>query len=176
MWLKLILDPWLGRESVNGFSLQAYWGGRRRLGGKTRGIFGGSARGRTEGPRLYHYGDYYYLMVAEGGTGLEQGVRVARSRKIEGPYEADPQGSMLTSKGSSRTALQKAGHGSLVQTQTGEWYLAHLCARPVCEHRRCVLGRETAIQRVEWTSEGGLRLAEGGVLPQIRVQAPGLIS
>ena len=26
--------------------------------------------------------------------------------------------------------LQKAGHGSLVETPTGEWYVAHLCARP----------------------------------------------
>src|SRR5258708_34819919 len=71
--------------------------------------------------------------------------------------------------------MQKEGQGSFVQTQTGEWSLANLCPRPVCEHRRCVLGRETAIQRVEWTSEGWLRLADGGVFLQIQVQAPGLV-
>jgi len=175
-WIvNLIWDHRPGRDSFGGIALQEYCAERRSLVGKPRRIFGGSARGRTEGPHLYHYGDYYYLMVAEGGTGWEHAVTVARSRQIEGPYETDPRGSMLTSQGSPRTALQKAGHGSLVQTQTGEWYLAHLCARPVCEHRRCVLGRETAIQRVEWTSEGWLRLADGGFLPQIQVQAPGLV-
>jgi xylan 1,4-beta-xylosidase len=45
--------------------------------------------------------------------------------------------------------LQKAGHGCLVETSTGEWYVAHLCARPLEPNRRSMLGRETAIQKVE---------------------------
>jgi xylan 1,4-beta-xylosidase len=172
--VNVIWDHRPGRDSFGGIGLQEYCAERRSLVGKPCRIFGGSARGRTEGPHLYRHGNYYYLMVAEGGTGWEHAVTVARSHKIDGPYEVDPRGSMLTSHGSPKTALQKAGHGSLVQTQTDEWYLAHLCARPVCEHRRCVLGRETAIQRVEWTSEGWPRLADEGIVPRIEVQAPGL--
>jgi len=72
--------------------------------------------------------------------------------------------------------LQKAGHGELVETLAGEWYLAHLASRPlktgagknpmspdktasaeIHAGHRCVLGRETCLQRVEWR-EGWLRL------------------
>ena len=42
--------------------------------------------------------------------------------------------------------LQKAGHGSYVEPQLGEVYLAHLCSRPFRPELRCTLGRETAIQ------------------------------
>lgn len=57
---------------------------------------------------------------------------------------------MLTSRHDPGLELQKAGHGCLVETQGGEWYLAHLVARPASPRGRCVLGRESAIQRVEW--------------------------
>lgn len=60
--------------------------------------------------------------------------------------------------------MQKAGHGSLVELANGESYLAHLCGRPSLPEKRCVLGRETAIQKVVWTEDGWLRLASGGKL------------
>ena len=54
-----------------------------------------------------------------------------------------------------------------MDTPTGEWYVAHLCARPLEPNQRSVLGRETAIQKVEWTDDGWLRLTTGGTLPRL---------
>ena len=72
------------------------------------------------------------------------------------------------------SALQKCGHGSLVETQSGESYVAHICARPLLPELRCVLGRETALQKVEWTDDGWLKLAGGGHLAQREVSEPEL--
>ena len=101
-------------------------------------------------------------VTAEGGTSWEHQITVARSRSLFGPYEADPAGPMLTSSGHPELALQKAGHGSLVSTPDGRWYLAHLAARPYSPLGPCVLGRETAIQAVDWP-EGGWPRVDGGV-------------
>jgi xylan 1,4-beta-xylosidase len=128
----------------------------------------------TEGPNLYKANGYYYLMLAEGGTGWNHGISMARAKSITGPYELDPQESVLTTRRNENHPFQKAGHGELVQTQSGEWYLAHLCSRPVGKNRRCMLGREVAIQKVKWSQDGWLRLASGGDLPQVEVPAPNL--
>ena len=162
------------KNLFGGIVLQEYSAEERQLVGEPRIIFRGSPLGLTEGPHLYRHGGYYHLMVAEGGTSYDHAVTMARSRTIEGPYELAPNTPMLTSKGSPETVLQKAGHASLVATQAGEWYLAHLCGRPVGGHRRCVLGRETAIQRVEWTDDGWLQVAGGGNRPHVEVPSPAL--
>lgn len=140
-----------------------------------------------EGPNLYKHNDWYYLMLAEGGTGWNHGISMARSRTLLGPYELDPQAAVLTSRDDPNQTLQKAGHGELVQAPSGEWYLAHLASRPLttgaASNRtspgesdaaaahlgdRCVLGRETCLQRVEW-KDGWLRLAHGNHHPQVEV-------
>jgi xylan 1,4-beta-xylosidase len=124
-----------------------------------------------EGPNLYKRDGWYYLMLAEGGTGSNHGISMARSKTIQGPYELDPQHSVLTARDDQTIELQQSGHGELVQTQAGAWYLAHLCTRPVGEHRRNILGRETALQKVVWQG-GWLRLESGGTRPQVEVPAP----
>lgn len=136
-------------------------------------IFGGTEIGVTEGPHLYRIDGRYYLVVAEGGTGFEHGVLVARSESLFGPYEPDPAGPMMTSRRDPELELQKAGHGCLVRTQSDEWYMAHLAARPYTTRGRCVLGRETALQRVEWV-DGWPRIAGG--TPAVEVRGPDLPS
>jgi xylan 1,4-beta-xylosidase len=96
---------------------------------------------------------------------------VARGRDVLGPYEVDPAGALLSSRGYPDLSLQKAGHGSLVATPAGEWYLAHLVGRPYTPRGHCVLGRETAIQRVVWID--GWPRVDGGV-PATEVEAPDL--
>lgn len=71
--------------------------------------------------------------------------------------------------------LQKAGHGSLVETHMGEWYMAHLVGRPVQE-KFCILGRETALQPCTWSDEGWLKLSNGGRHPEVSVPAPKISS
>jgi xylan 1,4-beta-xylosidase len=110
---------------------------------------------------------------------------------LTGPYELDPAEAVLTTRHTPDHPLQKAGHGELVRTPAGEWWLAHLCSRPLrtgatahsgspdktpsaAAHAgdRCVLGRETALQRVVWSADGWLRLAHGGVSPALELPAP----
>ncbi len=125
----------------------------------------------TEGPNLYKHDGWYYLMLAEGGTGWNHGISMARSRELHGPYELDPQASVITTRDDYGHPLQKSGHGELVQTAAGEWFLAHLASRPVGFDRRCTLGRETCLQRVEW-QDGWLRLEGGGHSPAVEVREP----
>jgi xylan 1,4-beta-xylosidase len=163
-----------GRDCFGGIALQELDADRRCLIGRARRVFAGSHLGITEGPHLYRRGDYYYLMVAEGGTGWDHCVTLARSKALEGPYEVDPEAPLLTSRMAPESTLQKAGHGSLVEATDGAFYLAHLCARPVGPHRRCILGRETALQAVVWSDDGWLRLSSGGRVPEVYVPVPGV--
>lgn len=152
---------------------------------------GGTDRGCIEAPHLYKRGDYYYIMCAEGGTGYNHCVTMGRSKEIWGPYAADPMNPIVTSvPGESNerhdpdhlkpryynpdSILQKSGHGSVVDTQNGETYLVHLCARPFVPELRCTLGRETAIQKMIWTDDQWLRMASGGNLAEVLVEASNL--
>lgn len=152
---------------------------------------GGTDRGCIEAPHLYRRGDYYYIMCAEGGTGYNHCVTMGRSKEIWGPYEGDPKNPIVTSvPGDSNerhdpdhlkpryynpdSLLQKSGHGSMVDTQSGETYLVHLCARPFVPELRCTLGRETAIQKMMWTDDQWLRMASGGNLAEVLVEASSL--
>lgn len=140
--------------------------------GEWKKIYAGSGIGCTEGPHMYHIGEWYYLLTAEGGTGYDHCVTVARSRSVWGPFETDPHNPLLTSERGRDDALQKCGHGDLVQTQSGEWYLAHLCARPKNGDDLCVLGRETAIQKLELDADGWFRLKCGGRYAKNQTESP----
>ncbi|GAB2936843.1 hypothetical protein GCM10027280_26140 [Micromonospora polyrhachis] len=119
-----------GRERFADIEIQRYDPVERKLVGKARVTFAGTAVGVTEAPHLYHHDGWYWLVTAEGGTSWTHQVTVARSRDLLGPYEVDPVGPLLTSAGRPDLRLQEAGHGSLVRPQHGGWYLAHLAARP----------------------------------------------
>lgn len=174
---KWLVNPvWDHRPQKNpfhGIALQEYSTEASALIGASRIIFKGTELGCTEAPHLYKRNGYYYLMTAEGGTGWAHAVTLARSRTITGPYEVHPDNPVLTSRARKGLALQKAGHADLVQTQRGDWYLVHLCARPLPGRKRCILGRETAIQKVTWEDDW-LYLEGGGRFPRENVRAPGL--
>ncbi|OKP68285.1 beta-xylosidase [Paenibacillus sp. P3E] len=171
--LSMLWDFRKGMNKFGGIVIQEYSHSEQRLVGPAATIFEGTELGFTEGPHLYKQGDYYYLITAEGGTRYQHAVTVARSACLHGPYEIDPLNPVLTSSGNSGLTLQKAGHASLVETQNGEWYMAHLCARPADGHH-CTLGRETALQKCYWDDKGWLRLEGGGNAPSATVQAPAL--
>lgn len=154
---------WKNRSA--GITLQEYSEQAGGLIGKPKLIFAGTRSGAAEGPHIYKKDGFYYLMCAEGGTGYRHCVTVLRSREVAGPYELSPYTPMLTSLQYPKNPLQKAGHGSLAMSEDGNWYMAHLCARPVGEHKRCILGRETAIQNVIW-EDGWPRLASRSNEPE----------
>ena len=149
-----------------------------------------------EGPHLFKRNGWYYLFCADTGTGEGHGQTMLRSRHIFGPYEMDKPDfgnrsseteaySILTSRHTPDHPIQKAGHADLVETQNGEWYIVHLCGRPLSQRnpadaprfagsRRYMLGRETAIQKVYWTEDGWLRLANSTNVPDETLPAPDL--
>lgn len=146
---------------INGFKgvlVQELEPGSFKLIGERKKVYAGSGIGCTEGPHMYHIGDWYYLLVAEGGTGYEHCVTMARSKSIWGPFETAPNNPILTSDKQDLGALQKCGHADFTDTQNGEWYMVHLCSRPLDGNKWCTLGRETAIQKMLWTQDGWLCL------------------
>ncbi|HCQ5551376.1 TPA: glycoside hydrolase family 43 protein [Clostridioides difficile] len=142
---------------------------------------GGTDRGCIEAPHITKRGDYYYIMCAEGGTGYGHGVTMGRSKNIWGPYEKDLMNPIVTSIPGDfyerhdpdhlkpkyynpESKLQKSGHGSYIETPSGEVYLVHLTSRPFVPELRCTLGRETAIQKMKWTEDNWLRMEDGSNL------------
>lgn len=172
--LNMLWDHRQDQNRFGGIVAQQYDPEEKRLVGTIHNIFRGTKLGKTEGPHLYRRNGYYYLLTAEGGTGIDHAVSLARSTTIQGPYEVAPENPILTSAGNPEAPLAKAGHASLVETENGEWYMAYLCARPIGAHGRCILGRETALHPCEWTDAGWLQLKGGGKEPALTVAAPDL--
>ena len=163
-----------GRNRFAGIVLQEYSVTERKLVGQRVNIFEGTERGLTEAPHLYKRNGWYYLLTAEGGTGWNHAVTMARSRDLLGPYELHPDVHILSSRDRPDVELQRAGHADMVETQAGETYMVYLCARPLRNRGCCTLGRETAIQRMVWGDDGWLRTSDGRGIAQSEAAAPAL--
>lgn len=155
-----------------GILLQEYDAAAGKLIGEARNVFAGSPHGLVEGPHLFKRGGWYYMTVAEGGTGYGHAVTMARARSIDGPYELHPKIHLFTAKDDPDAPLQRAGHGQVVETPQGEVYHTHLCSRPLPGMRRSPLGRETAIQKCVWREDGWLYPESGSPVPEVKVAAP----
>ena len=86
-----------------------------------------------EGPHIYHIEGMYYLMTACGGTQTNHCVNMARSENLLGPYEPCPRNPIVTNRSLrlvNDIGVAVTGHGDLIQTQSGEWYMALLGIRP----------------------------------------------
>ncbi|KAM0525348.1 hypothetical protein ACHAPE_000048 [Trichoderma viride] len=159
-------------SAFSGIALQEFDPIKRRLVGPRKIIFHGTDLGLVEGPHLYKRSGWYYLLTAEGGTGYDHAATLARSKSLWGPYELHPQKHILSSKDTPFAALQRAGHADIVETPEGKTYLVHLAGRPIGQSRRCVLGRETAIQEAYWGDDDWLYVKNGPV-PSLEVDVPG---
>ena len=116
-FLNMVWDHRMGKNQFGGILLQEYDPASRALVGPVKNIFHGTNLMVTEGSHLYKRYGWYYLLVAEGGTSYKHAVTLARSRKIDGPYEVHPQNPILTAWGKPELELQKTGHASWVETQ-----------------------------------------------------------
>jgi len=159
-WLvNMKWDTLIGRNRFAGHLLQEYDPHQKKLVGPIINISKGTSLGCTEGPHLYKRNGYYYLMVAEGGTSYEHAESLLRSENLFGPYETHPYNPLITAVNTDmHKNLQKAGHASLVQGPNDEWFIVHLCGRPLPDTNRCILGRETSVQKVEWREDDWLYL------------------
>ena len=177
--------------------LQEYDPEKKAMTGPVRDIYRGE-KIFLEGPHIYKRQGWYYLFAADTGTGEGHGQSVLRSRDIWGPYEMLKENhgeqreeneafSILTSRHHEDILLQKSGHGDLVETPGGEWYMVHLCGRAFVDRnpadagrfpnsRRYMMGRETAIQKILWREDGWPVLEAGGTTPQNEVPVPKEVS
>jgi len=125
-----------------------------RLIGEKHNVWNGAMRGVhwPEGPHLYHIGDYYYILHAEGGTGPEHAVSVARSKNVFGPYEGNFCNPILTHRHLGQNfPIKYVGHGDLFQTVKGDWYMVMLAVRPIKGFT--TMGRETFMARIIWEND-----------------------
>ena len=167
-----------GYENPGVICLVEYCTKKKEIVGYPKRIWsGGTDRGCIEAPHITKRGDYYYIMCAEGGTGYGHSVTMGRAKNIWGPYEKDSMNPIVTSIPGDfyerhdpdhlkpkyynpESKLQKSGHGSYIETTSGEVYLVHLTSRPFVPELRCTLGRETAIQKMKWTKDNWLRMED----------------
>jgi xylan 1,4-beta-xylosidase len=118
-------------------------------------LWDGAVKGgvHAEGPHLYKINGMYYLVVAEGGTGHNHAVTIARSESITGPYEVNPRNPILTHRHLGLDyPIVGTGHADLVETQNGEWWLVALAMRPYGGYFYN-LGRETFLTPVRWEED-----------------------
>jgi xylan 1,4-beta-xylosidase len=123
----------------------------RRL-SPTRLLYYGDTKRATEAPHLLKKDGFYYLFMAEGGTGMGHRINVARSEKLMGPYEPCPYNPILKQEDAT-AQVQRAGHGKPVETAEGDWYMVYLASRQI-EPGMSALGRETFLDPITWTKDG----------------------
>ncbi len=152
--------------SFDGILLQE-WSPETGLIGAPTNIFDGSHKGLTEAPHIFKRNDWYYLTTAEGGTGYQHSVTMARARDIEGPYELHPDAFLMTAADAPTHPVQRTGHGQYVESPDGQAWHTFLMGRPIPgpngDGKFCPLGRETGIERCVWRDDW-LYLEAGGVL------------
>jgi len=154
-WL-LHYDPDLAWDSDGACYLTVAGIEQARLDTKTGALLGeprplwSGTLGYPEAPHLYEIDGTWYLMIAEGGTERGHCVSIARSASPEGPFEPCPANPVLTHR-STTSPVQNTGHGDLVQTLDGSWWLVFLAVRPKGSSPGYhVLGRETFAAPVTW--------------------------
>jgi len=112
-----------------------------------------------EGPKLVRHGGWFYLITAVGGTaGPPTGhmVIAARSRSIHGPWENCPANPLVRTTSSAERWWSR-GHASLVEGPAGDWWALY----HGYEAGYWTLGRQTLLDRVEWTPDGWFRMTGG---------------
>lgn len=127
--------------------------------GEPKVAWPGTGERCPEGPHIMKKDGWYYAIVAEGGTGYGHGINVARSRNLFGPYEECPYNPVIRQK-DPNAPIQRAGHGKLVQTQNGDWWMYYLLGRPNCGNYTTI-GRESGLDPVTWTEDGWFIVNEG---------------
>ena len=191
--VSMVTDHRVPKKYAGRLVLQEYDPVQQKMTGPVRDIYRAD-KIFLEGPHIFKRNGWYYLFSADTGTGEGHGQTIQRSRNVWGPYEmyradfmertADNEAySILTSRHHEDILLQKSGHCDLVETPEGEWYAVHLCGRAMdrrnpadaprfAGERRYMLGRETAIQKMKWTEDDWLVMADGSTTPKEYVEEP----
>lgn len=139
-----------------------------KLTGPMQHLWGGTGAPFPEGPHIYKRGGFYYLLIAEGGTGSFHRVTVARSKRLTWgytPYEFNP---ILSHAARQAHPFQSLGHADLVHAHDGSWWAIFLGTRGIgADEARSQLGRETFLAPVAWTEDGWPTIGQAGMVDPI---------
>jgi alpha-N-arabinofuranosidase len=133
-------------------------------------IWKGSGGRYLESPHLYHFNDWYYIMVAEGGTEYGHMITYARGKSPFGPFYPCAANPVLTNRnlGGHQSLIQGIGHGDLIQDDNGNTFLVCLGFRQadtwVPYHH---LGREVFLVPVHWKEDGWFEAGVSGTVEEI---------
>ena len=132
-------------------------------------VWGGSGGRYLESPHLYHIGDWYYMMAAEGGTEYGHMITYARSREPFGPFDGYQGNPVLTNRnlGGNQSLIQGIGHGDLIRDKKGNYYIVCLGFRQSGEWQPYHhLGREVFLAPVNWQEDGWFTAGEQGIVTE----------
>ncbi|KAH8881358.1 hypothetical protein GQ53DRAFT_888319 [Thozetella sp. PMI_491] len=129
-------------------------------------IWNGTGGLAPEGPHIYRKDGFYYLMIAEGGTGVNHMVTMARSTSILGPYTPHPSNPVLTNANTT-SYFQTIGHAELFQDEDEQWWAVALSTRSGPDYINYPMGRETVLTPVTW------KQAEWPVFDRVQGQMEG---
>lgn len=136
---------------------------------ESRPCWKGSGGRYLESPHLYRFGDWYYLMAAEGGTEYGHMITYARGKTPYGPFEGYAGNPVLTNRnlGGHQSTIQGIGHGDLIQDDNGNTYIFCLGFRQEGEwipyHH---LGREVFMVPVRWGKDGWFTAGDNGIVTE----------
>ncbi|KAH7146196.1 glycosyl hydrolase [Dactylonectria macrodidyma] len=155
---------------INNFQIDLATG--KRL-SEERTIWTGMGGVYPEGPHVFKWNGWYYLIIAEGGTHLTHSVTAARSKDIWGPYQPAPNNPILTAYGTDEY-IQHTGHCDIFQDADGQWWAVCLAVRK--NQERYVLSRETFLTPARWQGEWlQIEPVKSDVKNHAGVQLPSLV-
>lgn len=140
-----------------------------------RFIWAGTGARYPEAPHLFRRGDYYYLLIAEGGTEYGHMASIGRSGSPWGPFEPSPYGPVINHR-STASPFQAMGHADFIELPADEWWTVCLGVRPSGGWPHHVLGREVFLAPVQWTADNWPVVGDHGrisaVLPRPQLRSP----
>lgn len=140
-----------------------------KLLGESKGIWRGALKDCVwpEGPHIYKINGMYYLLHAEGGTGPDHAVCVARCESIDGKWVGKKSNPILTHRHLGKDAgVVYVGHADLFCDNNDRWWMVCLASRPYGKNgeRYCNMGRETFMVPVKWEDGWPLCSWESGLI------------
>lgn len=128
-----------------------------------------------EGPHIYKINGWYYLLCAEGGTGMDHSAVIFRSKSLSEPFVPYENNPILTQRdlpAERSNPITTAGHADLVQTKEDEWWAVFLATRAY-DKKYYNTGRETFLLPVTWKDGWPVILERGKDIPY-QLKAPAI--
>ena len=123
-----------------------------------------------EGPHLYHVGDTYFMMCAEGGTETGHSEVLFSGDNPYGPFTPCAINPILTQRdlpADRDNPVSCTGHADLVQTAAGNWYAVFLGCQSYEGIETFNTGRQTFLLPVEWIDGQPVILKAGEPVPTV---------